>query len=205
MGTWQPDFDTYLNGFVALPMDLLCVHVYPVNDRTINGQNVDFLGRILQMADAAHAAGMKIGMGECWLYKETDSELSASTTDISVQERCVYSFWAPLDTMFLEAMAKTAYWKDFEFLNPFWSLYYFAYLDYDTEQPLIAGMSSAEASSFPPDAGEPGRLLCGSPGRGDNDHRRILLADRGGNGASAFFQWRGGVGGQRLLSPVSFG
>ncbi len=148
MGTWQPDFDAFLNGFVALPMDLLCVHVYPVNDRTINGQNIDFLGRILQMADAAHAAGMKIGMGECWLYKETDSELSASTTDISVQERCVYSFWAPLDTMFLEAMAKTAYWKDFEFLNPFWSLYYFAYLDYDTEQPLIAGMSSAEASSF---------------------------------------------------------
>ena len=90
------------------------------------------------MADAAHAAGMKVGVDECWLYKETDSELSTSTTDLSVQERNVYSFWAPLDAMFLETMTKTAYWKDFEFLSPFWSLYYFAYLDYDTEQPLIA-------------------------------------------------------------------
>ncbi len=148
MGTWQSDFDTYLNGLVALPMDLLCVHVYPPNDRTIDGQTVDFLGRILQMADAAHAHGLKVGMAECWLYKETDAELSASTTDISVQERNVYSFWAPLDAMFLEAMAKTAYWKDFEFLNPFWSLYYFAYLDYDTEQPLIAGKSSSDASAY---------------------------------------------------------
>ena len=48
MGTWNPDFDNFLNGFVALPMDVLCVHVYPPNDLTINGQNVDFLGRILQ-------------------------------------------------------------------------------------------------------------------------------------------------------------
>ncbi len=148
IGTWQPDFDNFLNGFVALPMDVLFIHVYPPNDRTINGQNVDFLGRILQMADAAHAAGMKVGMDECWLYKESDSELSVNPSDQTIQERCVYSFWAPLDAMFLEAMAKTAYWKNFEFLSPFWSLYYFAYLDYDTEQPLIAGMSAAEAASF---------------------------------------------------------
>ena len=148
MGTWQPDFDDFLNAFVALPMDLLSVHVYPVNDRTVNGQNVDFLGRILQMADAAHAHGLKVGMSECWPYKESDSELSVNTSDQTIQSRNVYSFWAPLDAMFLEAMAKTAYWKDFEFLNPFWSLYYFAYLDYDTEQPLIAGMSAADAASF---------------------------------------------------------
>ena len=117
MGTWQSQFDTFLNGFVALPMDILCIHVYPDNDRVINGQTVDFLGRMLQMADTAHAHNMKVGMDECWLYKQTDSELSVDPLNQTVQERCVYSFWAPLDEMFLEAVAKVAYWKNFEFLS----------------------------------------------------------------------------------------
>jgi hypothetical protein len=148
MGTWQPNFDTFLTGFVALPMDILCIHVYPINDRIVNGEDQDYLGRILQMADAAHLAGLKVGMDECWLNKEADDELNLSTTDQTIAARNVYSFWAPLDQAFLQTMAEVAYWKDFEFLSPFDSFYYFAYLDYATEQPLIAGMSDADADSY---------------------------------------------------------
>ena len=148
MGTWQPDFDTFLSGFVSLPMDLLDVHVYPINDRVVSGQNVDFLGRILQMADAAHASGMKVGMAECWPYKESDNELAVDTSDQTIPSRDVYSFWTPLDGLFLQTMAEVGYWKQFEFINPFWSLYFFAYLDYAQMQPLIAGQMPDQAAAI---------------------------------------------------------
>lgn len=148
MGTWQPQFDTFLNGFVTLPMDLLDVHVYPINNRVIGGQDVDFLGRILQMADAAHAHGMKVGMGECWLNKVGDDELAENTSDQTIASRNVYSFWAPLDRIFLQAMAKVGFWKQFEFVDPFWTLYDFSYLDYNQTQPLIQGKSAADAATF---------------------------------------------------------
>ena len=148
MGTWQPDFGTFLSGFVALPMDLLDVHVYPINDRVVNGETQDYLGRILQMADAAHAAGMKVGMGECWPYKETDAELSVNTSDQIIPSRDVYSFWGPLDTLFLQTIAEAGYWKQFEFIDPFWSLYYFAYLDFDQMQPLISGQTPDAAAAI---------------------------------------------------------
>src|SRR5208282_763171 len=60
MGTWQPSFNTYLTNFVNLPLDILDVHVYPINDTTNGGVVQDFLARILQMADAAHSHGMKV-------------------------------------------------------------------------------------------------------------------------------------------------
>ena len=148
MGTWQSDFDDFLSGFVALPMDILSIHVYPINDRVVDGQDVDFLGRILQMADAANAAGMKPGLDECWLNKIADADLTAENTSSKTTDSINgYSFWAPLDQTFLQLMTEVAYWKGFEFVNPFDSYCFFAYLDYDTEQPLIAGMTAEDAAN----------------------------------------------------------
>ena len=148
MGTWQSDFDNFLSGFTALPMDILSIHVYPINDRVVDGQEVDFLGRILQMADAANAAGMKPGLDECWLNKIADSDLTPENTSSKTTDSLNgYSFWAPLDQTFLQLMTEVAYWKGFEFVNPFDSYCFFAYLDYNTEQPLIAGMSAENAAN----------------------------------------------------------
>jgi hypothetical protein len=146
MGTWQPSFDTYLTNFVNLPLDMLDVHVYPINDTTNSGVVQDFLGRILQMADAAHSHGMKVGMGECWLQKERDSELAHPPSQTVFQGRNTYSFWSPLDEEFLLCMVKVGQWKQFEFIDPFWTDFYFAYLDYTNEQSEISGLSEAAAS-----------------------------------------------------------
>jgi hypothetical protein len=146
MGTWQPNFNTYLTNFVNLPLDLLGVHVYPINDTTNGGVVQDFLARILQMADAAHSHGMKVGMGECWLQKERDSELADPPSQTVFQGRNTYSFWSPLDEEFLLCMVKVGHWKQFEFIDPFWTDYYFAYLDYTNEQTKISGLSEAAAS-----------------------------------------------------------
>jgi hypothetical protein len=146
MGTWQPSFNTYLSNFVDLPMDILDVHVYPINKTTNSGVVSDYLGRILTMADAAHAHGMKVGMGECWVQKERDSELAENLSIGLYQGRDTYSFWEPLDVEFLLCMVKVGHYKQFEFIDPFWTGFYFAYLDFATEQPKITGLPNEGAS-----------------------------------------------------------
>jgi hypothetical protein len=89
---------------------------------------------------------MKVGMGECWLQKERDSELADPPSQTVFQGRNTYSFWSPLDEEFLLCMAKVGHWKQFEFIDPFWTDYYFAYLDYTNEQSKISGLSEAAAS-----------------------------------------------------------
>jgi hypothetical protein len=147
MGTWQPSFDTYLTNFVNLPLDILDVHVYPINDTTNSGVVQDFLARILTMAAAANSHGMKVGMGECWLQKEYDDELANPPSQLVFQGRDTYSFWSPLDEEFLLCMVKVGYWKQFEFIDPFWTGNYFAHLDYTNEQPKISGLSADAAAT----------------------------------------------------------
>jgi hypothetical protein len=147
MGTWQPSFDTYLTNFVNLPLDILDVHVYPINSTTNGGTVVqDFLTRILSMADAAHSHGMRVGMGECWLQKERNSELGLNYSVLLYQGRDTYSFWAPLDEEFLLSMVKVGYWKQFDFIDPFWTDFYFSYLDFTNEQPKLTGLPNEGAT-----------------------------------------------------------
>jgi hypothetical protein len=147
MGTWQPEFDSYLTNFIKLPLDILDVHVYPIN-RTTNGNVVtDFLQRTLQMADAAHSVGMKVGMGEFWIQKEYDSELADPPSQLVFEGRNTYSFWAPLDVEMELTMIKLAHYKQFEFVDPFFTEYFFASLDYTNEQSRIAGLSADAAGT----------------------------------------------------------
>jgi hypothetical protein len=152
MGTWQPSFDTYLTNFINLPLDILDVHVYPIN-RTTNyiGPNAyitDFLQRTLQMADAAHSRGMKVGMGEFWMQKERDSELASSPSQQVFEGRNTYSFWSPLDRETLLCMVKLAHYKHYEFVDPFFTDYFFAYLDYTNMQPLLTGLTANQAGTL---------------------------------------------------------
>jgi hypothetical protein len=146
MGTWQPSFDTYLTNFVNLPLQILDVHVYPINRTTNEGFVQDFLQRTIQMADAAHGRGIKVGMGECWLQKEYDTELADPPSQLVFQGRNTYSFWSPLDREFLLSMVKLAHYKQYEFIDPFWTTYFFAYLDYTNEQSAITNLSANAAA-----------------------------------------------------------
>jgi hypothetical protein len=142
MGTWQPDFDTYLTNFANLPLDIMDVHVYPVNRTTNYGVVQDFLARTITMADAASSRGMKIGMGECWLQKERDSELANPPSQLVFQGRNTYSFWSPLDREFLLCMVKLGHYKHYEFIDPFWATFFFACLDYTNQQPYLTNLTA---------------------------------------------------------------
>ncbi len=145
MGTWQHDFANFQTALTQIPgLDLIDIHVYPIND--INGS--DYLQRILTLSDAAHAAGKRVGMSEAWLYKERDSELGQGFTSNAIYARDVYSFWAPLDQEFIDAMYKAANFKQFDYMSPFFDKYFFAYLNYDqlpttTSDSELSGLANS--------------------------------------------------------------
>jgi fibronectin type 3 domain-containing protein len=122
LGTWQLDYRSFVENFAARPIDFLDMHVYPVNR--------DYLERALEIADVAASYGKQVAMSETWLYK-----VSARDLDVidfrTIFARDVFSFWAPLDTLHLQAMVDLAHFKRFAFVSPFWSAYFRGYATYD--------------------------------------------------------------------------
>ena len=101
------------------------LHLYPVN--------ADYLDLAISLAGQARAAGKRVTMLECWLQKERDSELGVlqAAMDPALFARDAWSFWAPLDQRFLTLAARYAAAMPLDYLSPFWSRYFFSYLDYD--------------------------------------------------------------------------
>jgi len=149
-GTWQQDFTNFVTGFTTLAgLDLLSIHVYQITVHTNAAHFVNHLERVLQMADAAHQTntihprGMRIGISECWLKKVSAEEETLNTTTGQILNgRNVYSCFAPLDREFHLCMVKAAYDERMDFIEPFWSQYYFSYLDYDQMQPYVQFLAS---------------------------------------------------------------
>ncbi len=128
IGTWQPKFADWLNALVHIrDLDLLDIHIYPIAHR---GQ-VSLMTRIIDMADAARAAGKKVGMSEAWLYKQRDGEMRGRVSSTEIYARDSYSFWAPLDQEFMRLIVKFARAKRLEYVSFFNDKYFFTNLDYD--------------------------------------------------------------------------
>ncbi len=122
-GTWINSYTSYVQSFLEQPIDFLDIHIYPVNDA--------FLPNAATGAQMAHAAGKKVGMSECWDWKILDSELNALSL-VDIEGRNPFGFWAPLDQLFLKTMVDFAQIDQLEFMSPFWSHYFEAYISYST-------------------------------------------------------------------------
>jgi hypothetical protein len=81
----------------------------------------------------AAAAGKTMAMGETWLYKQGAHD---TNDPVVLYGRDYFDFWEPLDTKFLSLMLKIMHFKKFEFMSPFWSLFFFSYLSYEEAQTL---------------------------------------------------------------------
>ncbi len=143
IGSWHPryrDFVRLLSRETSL--DYIDIHVYPVN--------LDFLERVLTIADMARQAGKAVAMSEAWLYKSRLGELSAGFIAPEMFGRDSYDFWEPLDAKFLASMVRLAKSGNFEFFSPFWTKYFFAYLPYEEVKSLnprqLGKFSSIRAS-----------------------------------------------------------
>jgi hypothetical protein len=140
VGTWHPKYKEFTTSFANTDVDYIDTHIYPINR--------DFFERVLTIADIAQSKGKPITMSEIWLYKTAETELG-NVTETDMFARDVFSFWAPMDQKFLEIITKLAYVEELEFISPFWTKYFYAYLNYDkvhgkSSEELIA-LSSAEA------------------------------------------------------------
>lgn len=57
----------------------------------------------------------------------------------------MFSFCSPLDQKFLASIVKSAGLKNIEYISPFWTTYFFGYLDYN---PNIAHLSCNQLSAM---------------------------------------------------------
>jgi hypothetical protein len=124
-GNW--DSLDYIRNFANdTALDYIDLHIYPLASPRDN-----FLQRAVEMAGIARAARKRVVVGEAWLYKAAPRELGANPTAASIFARDVYSFWAPLDTRFLELLQRFGQTQQAEYISPFWTKYLFSYVDFD--------------------------------------------------------------------------
>jgi fibronectin type 3 domain-containing protein len=141
-GTSQANSLAYIQEYVALPVNFIDFHVYPIND--------NFLTTTMQIVSTAAAAGKPVAMTECWLWKVADSEVGVLSAD-EVRARDPFSFWAPLDAQFIQTMQNLAHHSQMLFMDPFNTEDFSAYLPYssatdDLTPGAITSQESAQAS-----------------------------------------------------------
>jgi len=122
-GTWLSNYLQFIQSFATTSVQFIDIHIFPINN--------SFLMNAITAADAAHAAGKQVAISEAWEYKENNNELGTMNLN-QLCARDPFSFWAPVDTAFLSALADFANYENLALFSPFWSHYFSAYLDYNT-------------------------------------------------------------------------
>ncbi|MFN7994760.1 MAG: fibronectin type III domain-containing protein [Bryobacteraceae bacterium] len=120
---WQPQVQSFIQAYASSPVDFIDMHLYPVNG--------GYLADAKLIADIASAAGKPLAMTEGWLWKVRANEIGKISTDL-IQARSSYSFWQPLDVVFLQNLVNFSYYTKMAFLTPINTNANWAYLDYDT-------------------------------------------------------------------------
>ena len=165
-GTWN-DIE-YLKALALIPeLDYLDLHIYPI-------QRDFVLDRVIQAAQIAQNRHKSVSIGEAWLQKVSERELG-SISPVKAFARDVYSFWQPLDEMFLEVIVNLCRQIDAEFCSFFWMKYLYGYLDYDADtknlrpQELITEIDRV--------AGK--RILNNTPSGTGNKFKLLITTDEG--------------------------
>jgi hypothetical protein len=141
-GTW--DGRDYTELFAVLQeLDFIDFHIYPIETPF-----EDFYQNALDWADYVRSVDPDklLLIGETWLYKVSEAEILSGLPYDEILARDVYSFWEPLDRQFHEIIYKLNHHKGFEAVAPFWTNYYFAYLDYG--DPELEGLGNIELLSL---------------------------------------------------------
>ncbi len=122
-GTW--DDMAYFKALARIPeLDYLDLHIYPI-------QRDFVIKRVMQISAMAQRHNKTVSIGEAWLYKVSDRELG-KISPVKAFARDVFSFWQPLDIMFLETIIRLSYRIQADFSCFFWMKYFYGYLDYNS-------------------------------------------------------------------------
>lgn len=132
-GTWESA--GYFEGYARIgALDYVDLHVYPLSNGIRDYLRVaaDWTRRV-----RAIDPGKRAIVGESWLYKAGRRELAQTAANKTIFARDVFRFWAPLDVKFLGAVDALCRGAGIELHAPFWTRYFFAYLEADA--PELAG------------------------------------------------------------------
>ena len=137
-GVWEDP--AYVTSFAAVSgLDYIDLHSYPLtNGVTDYLKNLETWPAVVRAINPS----LEIISSESWLYKAQVVELGGAPVDAALLSRDVYRFWEPLDNQYLEVLAITAHKENYSVVAPFWSNYFFAYLDYN--DPSLAGLDPME-------------------------------------------------------------
>ena len=126
VGSWDPQYQPFIQAFLSTSIDFIDLHIFEVTQT--------FLPVAQSIADMAIAAGKGVSVSGAWLCKIRDSELQTlgNGGDDPMSARDPFNFWEPLDNYFLNTMVKFAHWKQMQFFAPFFSQYFRAYLPYNS-------------------------------------------------------------------------
>jgi hypothetical protein len=141
-GSWEaPDLVQRLIGEASL--DFVDIHVYPLSSGF-----TDYLQVTADWASEARAEGKEVIIGEAWLYKASAAELQSGVGFQELFGRDVYSFWQPLDVLFMQTAIEVARATGIRYLSFFWSRYLFGYVDYDAVPAGTTGQALQQAANL---------------------------------------------------------
>lgn len=129
IGAWLPDHEQFVQAFSSTTIDYFDMHLFHVSG--------GFVERAVEIAALARAYGKQTAMSQAWLPKVTEQEIYDSPGLEQLLARDAFSFWAPLDTRYLEAVTKFAFWQQMEFMAAFDSGSFRSYVDYSDATRLL--------------------------------------------------------------------
>jgi fibronectin type 3 domain-containing protein len=115
----------YIAAYVLLPLDYIDFHLYPINTE-LEGPLIE---NALLIASTAAAALKPVAMSEGWVWKMENSEWDVLNAD-DYRGRDPFSFWAPLDSQYLETVHALAKYTNMLYAAPEGPDYLFAYQTY---------------------------------------------------------------------------
>jgi fibronectin type 3 domain-containing protein len=112
----------YVAAYVALPLDYIDFHIYPINTEV----QASFIDNTLLIASLSAAAGKPVAISEAWEWKMENSEWGVLNGQ-NYRGRDPFSFWAPLDAYFLQTLQALAKYTNMLYMAPEGPDYLFTY------------------------------------------------------------------------------
>jgi hypothetical protein len=139
IGTWQGNGTKFIDSICQTGIDFVDLHIFPVNR--------DFFTNVITYANTAKSHGKAVSISQAWLYKSGTAELGTMNFN-KAAARDPFSFWAPLDSRFLEILAKTSHLIESKFTVAQWSRFFFTYLPWEQAGGLTPDQLTAASIGF---------------------------------------------------------
>ncbi len=148
IGSWLPNPGPWVTQIAGTPgVNYLDIHVFPVMGSTLTN--------LFTFAQQAQAAGKPLAMSQVWLYKTAPGDTAGYG---AIHSRDAFSFWAPLDQQFIQALMTFSQSNNTVFVSPFWARYFRAYLNFSQYGGLTGSALENQVVATTTAAGAAGQI-----------------------------------------------